>query len=301
MSAVPNDGYVTADDGVRLFFRQVGSGSQIVLIPNGFHLFDDFARLADTRRLVFYDVRNRGRSDTVADASKISRGIHHDVDDIDAVRRHFRLERVDVIAHSYVGVPVALYAMRRPDCVGRVVLLGPMPPDPSQSYAPHLTNNDDVLRSALARLGELERERAILNEEEFCRKFWSILTPIYVADPADAARLSWSRCDLPNERAFRKPWMEHILPSINQLRLTDADFASARAPFLVVHGTRDRSAPYGGGRDWAMRLPDARLVTIPGAAHAPWIEQPARVFDSISTFLDGAWPPAAEIVRALDG
>jgi len=34
-------------------------------------------------------------------------------------------------------------------------------------------------------------------------------------------------------------------------------------PVLVVHGTKDRSGPYGGGRDWAAMLPNARLVTVP--------------------------------------
>ena len=72
------------------------------------------------------------------------------------------------------------------------------------------------------------------------------------------------------------------------------------APVLIVHGTRDRSAPYGGGREWALLLPDARLVTVEDSAHAPWIEAPDLVFDSLNTFLDGAWPEAAERVTVLD-
>jgi pimeloyl-ACP methyl ester carboxylesterase len=45
-----------------------------------------------------------------------------------------------------------------------------------------------------------------------------------------------------------------------------------------------------------MRLPDARLVTVENAAHAPWIEAPELAFASIQTFLDGAWPEAGKIV-----
>jgi pimeloyl-ACP methyl ester carboxylesterase len=70
---------------------------------------------------------------------------------------------------------------------------------------------------------------------------------------------------------------------------------------LVIHGRKDRSAAYGGGRDWALRLPHARLVTVDRAAHVPWIEEPALVFDAIETFLDGRWPEMAENVTALDG
>jgi pimeloyl-ACP methyl ester carboxylesterase len=64
---------------------------------------------------------------------------------------------------------------------------------------------------------------------------------------------------------------------------------------------KDRNAPYGAGRDWAMQLPDARLVTVENAAHAPWIEAPELVFGSIKAFLDGAWPEAAEQVKSVEG
>src|SRR5262249_42848229 len=153
---------------------------------------------------------------------------------------------------------------------------------------------------ALARISALEPERASLPPEEFCRKFWSVLRTIYVANPADAERIHWFRCHLANERNFMRPWLEDILPSIQQLDLTEADMAKVTAPVLTIHGTRDRSAPYGGARDWALRLPNARLLTIEGAAHGPWVEAPDVVFNSIETFLDGDWPNDAEQVTALD-
>src|SRR5580704_14083477 len=97
-------GRLTTDDGVRLFFRQIGNGSKAVVIPNGFHLLNDFERLSHGRTLIFYDLRNRGWSDSVTDSSKLARGIHNDVDDLEAVRRHFGINQVDVIGHSYLGL-----------------------------------------------------------------------------------------------------------------------------------------------------------------------------------------------------
>jgi pimeloyl-ACP methyl ester carboxylesterase len=83
---------------------------------------------------------------------------------------------------------------------------------------------------------------------------------------------------------------------MQSIHLTAEDFAKAKMPVLLVHGTRDRQAPYGGARDWALKLPNARLVTVENAAHLPWIESPEKVFDSIRTFLDGAWPAEAQPV-----
>ena len=295
-----NEGYVTADDGARVYFRRLGSGSATIVVPNGIYWVDDCVRLTGGRTLLVYDLRNRGRSESIADPEKLARGIHHDVADLDAVRRHFSLDRMQLLGHSYIGLMVMLYAMKHPAHVDRVVQIGASPPDAGVQYPPQLANADATLDGFLAKFAELQRNRASLDPIEFCRRFWAILRVIYVADPADAVRINWGRCELANERAFMKQWIEYVLPSIQQLRITAADFAAATMPVLAVHGTKDRSAPYGGGRDWAMRLPNARLVTVEGAAHAPWIEAPTLVIDAIEAFLGGAWPPDAERITELE-
>jgi pimeloyl-ACP methyl ester carboxylesterase len=130
-----SDGYVTMQDGVRLYFEKVGPGPKAVIIPNGFHLLEDFRQLAEWRTLIFYDVRNRGRSDTVTAPAKLARGIQQDVDDLEAVRRHFRINQADVIGHSYIGLMAALYAMKYAARVGRVVQIGPAQPDAEKAIS----------------------------------------------------------------------------------------------------------------------------------------------------------------------
>jgi pimeloyl-ACP methyl ester carboxylesterase len=285
-----SDGYVTTDTGVRLWFQTVGSGSQVVVVPNGIVLLDDFRVLADRRTLVFYDVRNRGLSDTVTDPAKLARGIHNDVDDLDTVRRHFGLDRLNLIGHSYMGLMAVLYAMKYPAHVDRIVQIAPMPPDPRKEYPPVA---DNVLRETFAKLTELQKDRASYDPIEFCRNFWSILRVIYVTDPKDADKIRWDRCDLPNERNFMPYWMGTILPSIQALALTADDLAAVTAPVLTIHGTMDRSASHAGGQEWATTLPNARLLSVENAGHAPWIGD-REVFTSITTFLDGTWPASAE-------
>ncbi len=278
---LPAEGYVTTDDGVRLWFQTVGSGPQVVVLPNGFHLLEDFRCLAPGRTLVFYDVRNRGRSDTVTDPAKLVRGIQNDVDDLDAVRRHFGLDRLNLIGHSYMGLMVILYAMKYPAHVDRIVQIGPMPPDPRKQYPPVA---DNVLPETMAKLAELQKDRASYDPSEFCRKLWSILRFIYVTDPKDADRIRWDRCDLPNERDFMPYWMGTILPSIQSLSLAADDLAHVTAPVLTIHGTNDRSAPYEAGREWAVLLPNARLLAVNDAGHAPWVEQPGTTLTAIDDF-----------------
>src|SRR5262249_30279022 len=147
---------------------------------------------------------------------------------------------------------------------------------------------------------ELQKERASLDAIEYCRRFWSALRPLYVLDPADADRLGWGTPGPPNQFAFMKTWDEVVLPSVPQIPVASQHFAATGAPVLVIHGRHDRSSPYGGGRDWALRLPNARLITADRAAHVPWIEEPELVFGAIETFLGGMWPDSAEKVTVLD-
>jgi proline iminopeptidase len=271
-----------------------------VVIPNGFHLFDDFQHLACWRTLIFYDVRNRGRSDEVSDPAKLARGIQQDVDDLEAVRRHFAINKVDVIGHSYVGLMAGLYAMKYAAHVSRVVQIGPAQPEAAKQYAAPLSYADATTAEVVSEIARMMKDRPSGDPEEVCKKFWAVLRVMYVANRADAERINWGRCELENERSFMQYWTKHILPSIQSLNLTAEDMVKAKGPVLIVHGDKDRNAPYGGGRDWAMRLPDARLVRVENAAHAPWIEAPELVFGSIKTFFDGAWPEAAEKVESLE-
>jgi proline iminopeptidase len=287
---VRTDGYITTEDGVRLYFEKLGSGSTAVIVLNGFVYLDDFKYLGTGHTLISLDLRNRGRSDYVTDSSKLKRGIHQDVDDLEVVRRHFGLNQIDLLAHSYAGLTVILYALKYPSSVNRIVQISPIPPDAAKQYPPDLSNVDATLREFFSRIQELEKERLSEDPIRFCKRFWSFLRTIYVADPANVEKINWERCDLPTERNLMRYWLENLMPSIQTVHLTENDLAAVKSPVLVVHGTKDRSSPYGGGKDWALMLPNARLLTIENVAHAPWLEAPEQVLGPIQTFLDSSVP-----------
>lgn len=287
-------GFVTAPDGVRLYYESMGDGSELVVAPNGTYLRDELAPLARSRRVVCFDPRNRGQSDASENG-----GILEDVNDTWAVVNHFADSPVDLIGHSFAGLLVALVARHQPSRVRRAVLIGPLGMDPTREFAPPLSNRDETFDRVMRGLGALLPRQAEYEPEAFCRAAWDVLRPLYVTDPASAHRVKWERCDLPNERNGMRHFNAVTLPSIRALALTAGDFSTVQVPVLIVHGNKDRSAPYGGGREWAMALANARLLTVDGAGHAPWIEDPERVLPAIAAFLDGNWPPGAEQVTSL--
>lgn len=288
---------IKTEDGLNLFVHAAGEGPEAVAIPNRIYLQEYFEHLAANHHLIFYDPRNRGLSDAVADESKLARGIHHDVDDLEVLRQQYALERMAILAHSYIAIAAILYGVAHPDRVSRLILIGAPPPDPSVDYQPPLRSSDGVLEAFQQRFADLRQRMASLAPPDFCQQVWALLRTLYVAKPEDADRLHWTPCDLPNELNFMLPFMKYVAPSLAALRPTRQFLAHVTAPVLLIHGSNDRSAPYGGGLDWARLLPNARLLTVDRAAHVPWIEEPNLVCGAIETFLGGAWPSAAEEVQ----
>src|SRR5690606_37174066 len=70
-------GYIALQDGVRLHFTTVSPASgkprSTIVIPNEIYMFDDFRHLGAEHRVIFYDLRNRGRSDLISDPEKLTR------------------------------------------------------------------------------------------------------------------------------------------------------------------------------------------------------------------------------------
>ncbi|HSE98688.1 MAG TPA: alpha/beta hydrolase [Blastocatellia bacterium] len=296
------EGYVATDDGTRLFYQKAGNGPQKVIIPGRLFLIDDFRRLARGRTLIFYDMRGRGRSDAIPDDQKSQKiSIHHDVKDVERIRRHFGIERFSLIGYSYLGLMAVMYAMEHPQRVERIIQMGPVPLKFGTEYPKHLTAGDEesVLNATeLEKLRKLQREGYHnTHPKEYCEQEWLVTRFRLVGNPANVEKLGKSQCDMPNEWPVNlAKHFEHSFVSVQRLDIPKEKVAKVHIPVLTIHGTKDRNAVYGAGREWAFLLPDARLLTIAGAAHAAYVDAPEIVFPAIEEFLNGRWPESAEKV-----
>jgi proline iminopeptidase len=294
-----DSGYVTTRDGVKLYYEEVGSGTETVLVPGRLFLLKALSPLARGRRLIFYDTRSRGSSDAVHDPNRET--IMDDVRDLETIRAHFKVDKVTVVGWSYMGLLVILYAKDYGAHVARVVQLGPVPPSTDMTFPPGMSENYDAALDtaevgklqAMAHAG-LDRSRP----QEYCEADWAVNRYALVGDRAHVGRLTISAaalCRFPNEWPVNlNRHIDASFASIQRVRLTASDFSRVAMPVLIVHGTRDRNAPYGGGRAWASSLPDARLVTVRGGAHSSFDEYPGVVYPAVEQFLSGTWPAGAE-------
>lgn len=289
------EGYATADDGTRLYYRIVGDGPEAVVIPVGFYLEELLLPLAGPeRRLVFYDPRGRGRSDAV-DTTRVS--LDHQVDDLEALRRELGIERMALIGWSGLGMEMAVYALRHPDRVTRLVQVAPVPPRNTphnpEAYAERQRRMD---QEALDRLRE-RRESGEFDGHPaaYCRALNELTLPVLFEDRSNVEELP-DVCDHENEWPERLgPFFRALLGSFGDYDWRD-ELSSLRAPRLVVHGEGD-AFPLEGSREWVRGFDNARLLVLPAARHFPFLDRPDLFFPAVDGFLSGEWPEGAERVE----
>ncbi|NNF17448.1 MAG: alpha/beta hydrolase [Gammaproteobacteria bacterium] len=285
--------FVTVDDGVRLYYTEKGQGSTVLVAPAALYLEPHLLQqLAKNRRVIFYDPRNRGRSDRV-ELSRVSLEIQ--VKDLESLRQTLGLERMALLGWSSYGLEMAVYAMRYPERVSRLIQLAPLAPAASirqqASRTQEQTNSD-------AAVAELERRKAagdfVGRPEDYCRRSNALTDPAYFADPGFIKQMP-DVCELPNE------WPQHLRPYFEAFYSGFGNYdwrpglSRLNVPRLVIHGREDR-LPIAGAEAWVAGYPNARLMVIPASGHFPYIEQKAIVTAAIETFLTGDWPATARII-----
>jgi proline iminopeptidase len=302
------EGYVTADDGVRLFYRIEGSGPQTLVVVHGGPGFSlesvraDFAPFAAHRRVIYYDQRGNGRSDLIDDPAALAVPRH--IADLEAIRRHFRLERMTLLGNSWGGLLISAYAAAHPDRVERLVLDSPAPPRAALMRLMQTRMNE----RAAERFSEAERTRVRANADWLaagdpvaaCTLFSHYILRLYLFDPASPAQIRGTLCAGPPEVVRRSLWVNRmIMESFGEFDLRP-DVRRVTAPVFVIHGAGDVVPPEG-AREWAASYPNARLLMLPRAGHLIQAEEPRAFFSSIETFLAGGWPEGAETVPRGSG
>ncbi|HSR49717.1 MAG TPA: alpha/beta hydrolase [Acidobacteriota bacterium] len=296
------EGFVMTDDGFGLYYAKVGSGPKTVILPARLFAFDDFTWLADEGyTLISYDMRNRGKSESIADGSRLT--IEADVSDLEAVRRHFGVERFSPIGYSYLGLMVVLYAVEHPQHVERIVQLGPVPMRFGTEYAEEFRAKREPDPEMIAEIRAMRADQGhLVRPYEYCLAEYSrYVRPRLVGDPSnvDVVPTPEFICSMPNEwpANLARHLRHQFVGSVQKLEPPVEQIRQLQIPVLTIHGRLDLNAPYGSGREWVRTLPNARLVTIDKGAHQSFSEYPEQVRRAVEVFLAGDWPKGAEIIE----
>lgn len=287
---------VPAADGSALFVRTVGSGADTSLVIHGGpaldseYLHQGLAGLERGRTLIFYDMRGRGRSDTLPQPVPTGRvSLDQDLRDLEGLIATLSLGRFNLIAHHYGSLLAVRYAGRHPERVKRVVLYGPHVLRPLYRF--DLTS-DPIDSLAMARLTADDLAGlAVSDPLEYCRRHWFMhLVPM--EEPAVGPALQRAMCDVPSAAVRVRPAIaQQIADSLGTYDFRDSLIA-VRAPLLLQMGDADSVSLF-----WATLYPalapEGRIVTYRGSPLFPWVQHRAAVVRDAAEFLDGGWPKGA--------
>jgi len=270
---------LAASTSARVHVESVGAGPPLVLL-HGFALHGGvFApilpTLARTHRVHVVDLPGHGHSRDVP-APSLDAVVDRVAGAVaDALLRDGATGGAPaVLGWSFGGQVAMAWAMRDPGAVERLALVCTTP-----SFVVRPGWSTAMPEDTLARFGDELRVAWRLTLQRF-------LT--LQVQGSDEGRRTLAQL---RERLFERgqPSVADLGATLSILLGTDlrACVGSIVAPALVVTGPRDTLAPGEAGAWLARTLPAARLVTIDGAAHAPFLSHPARFVDAVGGFLDG--------------
>jgi proline iminopeptidase len=291
------EGTFPGADGVRLFYRQVGSGKDVAVYLHGgpgLAMEDggyDLEPLAKGRTLILYDQRGCGRSELVSDPKKLT--VENNVRDLEALRQHFKLERMTLIGLSWGSGLAVLYAAEHPERVERLLLVSPMPVARTPFMAERGANTQGKMaKEDLTRLQQLDPLLAKATDADIaklCHEWLTLAFKPYFYDAKASERRTHDECTVPpaSLRNLR------VVSGATFASLGNWDFrpllAKLQMPALVVEGEKTQ-VPLDSTRLWASTLPNGRLLLIPEAGHMHFVERPEVFFPAAEKFLRGGWP-----------
>ena len=261
-----------------LFFN--GLGSSIDLMWTSPEATPFFTRLGSVCRLIMFDRRGSGASDSVG---RNSLPTWEDLsEDAGAVLDAVESQAAAILAISETGPMAILFAAMHPERVSGLALVN--------TYARYLVGDDypigashEVIDSVVAviRNGWGTHELARLAEPSHAHDVERLDRLARVQRLSATPRNAAAQYDY----MLRNIDVRQVLPLI-------------QVPTLVLHTRDGRLIPFEMGRYVADHVNGAKLVEIPGADYSWAGEHAAMIFDEVTEFLTGERPIEVERILA---
>ncbi len=273
-----------AFDGTTLACHRSGTGDPLVCLPGGpmqaSGYLGDLGGLTARRELLRLDLRGTGDSATPPDPATYR--CDRLVDDVEALRGHLGLDRIDLLGHSAGGSLAVRYAARHPERVGRLVLVCPSPRPVGVEIA-----DEDRRAVAEPRRGEPWFPAAFAAFEriwagDFSDADFAAITPFsHGRWDADRQAFAARAADQINADAAAV----YYSPGAVDPAATRGALTRLTAPVLLVAGEYDVGLPPACAATYAGMFPAAELVVQPGGGHFPWLDDPAWFTRALAAFL----------------
>lgn len=276
--ASPASRYVDLPNGVRAHYRDEGrQDGPVLVMVHGFaastHTWEPWIeRLGADYRIVTLDLPGHGLTRA---PDGFPPGIDAFADHLGAVVDRLGLAKFTLIGSSMGGHTAWIYALRHPDRLDGLVLVGaagwPAAADEERPAAFR------VLASPVGRalFGKMDSTPLMRNglEAAFAP------TPQMVDEAMLTRYVELARA--PGRRAQTMALMQAERPLATPEKL-----AAIGVPTLIMHGDTDRLVPVADGRRFAEAIPGSTLIVYEGAGHIPMEQIADRSAADLKTWLE---------------
>jgi len=268
--------------GVTIWYEVRGSGSGTPLVvANGGPGFDHsyllcgdvWDRLAKNRKVVFYDQRGNGKSSELKDGQPC--GLAEQIDDLDALRAHLELDKIDLLGHSWGGYLVMAYASRHPERIAHLMIVDSGAPKFQdtlflfKNIYPETTEREDGLAFAV----ELGDEKAIAAD------LHEYFTMLFYSPQARDAFLARSSSFVYRQNVNKAVWGDLQRFDLNP------ELPKFTFPTLVVTGRYDFNVAPSVAYSIHKAIPGSDFAVFEKSGHLPFCEEPDGFIERVEGFL----------------
>jgi pimeloyl-ACP methyl ester carboxylesterase len=282
VNSLGQEGFVSINETLKLHYNIVGSGRDTLVVPDGAWQLPYYVKYGNGLTFIIYDCRNRGYSGNSDDV-----GIDFDVSDLESVRKHFKIKKMNAIGWSYLGAMVALHASKYPENVNSIIQVGAMPHKRAPYFDPYLKSSRErrsaELDQELTALGATDNSKT--DPQTFCSKFYEASVYAMISEQKKATDITAKvPCNCPNEQPQNiSKILGKVFGNLGNWDFT-SQLASLRSDMLVIHGIDD-NIPLESSKEWAALNPKSKLVMFNSSGHLPFAEEPEMFFKVIGGFV----------------
>lgn len=264
--------------GKTLYHVAIGTPGDVPLVAvNGGPGFDHsylvnapvWKDMSARRQIIFYDQRGTGKSPGARGPEDLT--VDGMVRDLEALRRHLKVERIDLLGHSWGGILSMAYAVRYPQHVAHLVLVGSGAPKPAE----HEFLFDKLYPEIVAAIPPNTTPAGQMG----CIEIDAYDKMSYY----DQRNLAAGGGDV---GTFSQKVCTEVMLDAMKLDLYPA-LAKLDVPTLVVNGRFDANVAPTVAYKISKTIPGARLVYFERSGHSPQVEEPEKFALEVERFLAG--------------
>ena len=268
-------------NGTNLYFSVKGKGEYLLMIHGGpgfnhSYFMPHLKALENNFKIIYYDQRACGKSSIPASDSISMKFL---VDDIEEIRKVFKTEKINILAHSWGVVLAIQYALRYPGGINKLILSNPVmlsreyDQEAAALVQKNSTKEDSVTRAKILSDGNLDTK-------DYEKLFLLSFKPsAYNKD--NVAKINLNLPDnfgLASNALFTSLMKD---PAMNA-NLYDS-LPSIKFPVKVIHGQAD-VVPFGSIERLKEKLPNVKIDVFKQSGHFPFVEESVLYNEKVTAF-----------------